>query len=116
MLHTEPEITRDLLIRAKRIALRTGKWFRLHPVDRAVLTLSIRVVSRVRSPALRGVIVRVLNKISDALALKLVALRLGYELAKRRVRQAVMLGHSKASEWLRDLSYVWYLGFTHAVE
>ena len=109
----EPEITRDLLLRARRLALRNGRWFRLHPAERAVLTLSCRVLTRVRSRALREIIVKILEKISERLLICWRVVSIGYEIARSRVEQAIKLGHGGALDWLRDFGYIWYLGWSH---
>ena len=112
----EPEITRDLLIRARRLALRNGRWFRLHPAERAVLTLSCRVLTRVRSATLKQVILKILEKISERLLLAWRVVSIGYEVARRRAEQAVKLGYYKALDWLRDFGYIWYLGWSYISE
>ena len=109
----EPEITKDLLVRARRLALRNGRWFRLHPAERAVLTLSCRVLTRVRSRALREVIVKILEKVSERLLLAWRVVSIGYEIARRRAEQAIKLGCRRALDWLRDFGYVWYLGWSY---
>ena len=107
------EITRDLLLKAKRKALRNGKWFKLHPIERAVLTLASKVLTRIKSETLKEVIVKALEKISESLLLKWKVLSIGMELARRRVEQAVKLGNYRAKDWLRDFGYIWYLGWSY---
>ena len=113
MEEIEPEITKAMLIRAKKLALRTGKWYRLHPTERIILSLSCKILTRVKSSALKKIILKIFEKISEKLILSFKAIAIGYQIAKRRVEQAIKLGYYKALDWLRDFSYMWYLGWSH---
>ena len=106
-------ITKEVLIRAKRIALRSGKWFKLSPVERLVLSLSIKVVSRVKSKTLKEILMKILDKISSSLLFKFKILSIGLEIAKKRVEQAIKLGYKRARNWIKDINYIWYLGISY---
>jgi len=95
------------------MALRTGKFFKLHPDERAILTISARIVSLVKSQTLREVLLKIFDKISSKLTLKIRAFMIGLEIIKRRVEQALALGYVKAKSWLKDVNYILYLGFSH---
>jgi len=110
---TELEITKELLIKARKIALRNGRWFKLHPAERTVLFLSCKILTKIRSKILKEVIIKILEKISDSLLLHWKVFIIGYELAKKRVEQAVKLGYYRAKDWLNDFSYIWYLGWSY---
>ena len=116
MNYAELEITRELLIKAKKIALRNGRWFKLHPIEKAVLTLTSRVVARIRSRVLKKIIINILEKISISLIIKFKVLTLGSEIAKKRVKQAIKLGYHKAKDWLEEFDYIWYLGWSQVNE
>ena len=113
MTQIDIEITKDLLIRARKIALRNGKWYKLHPMERAVLLLSSKILTRIKSQVLKEIIIKILEKISRSLLLKWKILQIGLELAKKRVEQAIKLGNYKARDWLRDFAYIWYLGWSY---
>jgi len=106
-------ITKEVLIRAKRIALRSGKWFKLSSVERLVLSLSIKVVSRVKSKTLKEILMKILDKISSSLLFKFKILSIGLEIAKKRVEQAIKLGYERARNWIKDINYIWYLGISY---
>ena len=109
----EVYITQSHIRNALRIALRTGKYFKLHPTERAILLLASRIVVRVRSQTLRDILLKIFEKISDKLTLKIKAYLIGLEIAHRRVEQALALGYRRALEWLRDLNYILYLGLSY---
>jgi len=102
-----------MIHRALKLALRTGKYFRLCPEERAILWLSARVVKRVRSEILKKVLLNIFNKINQVLDLKIRVLVIGYKIAKKRVEQALKLGYSKAEKWIENLEYIQYLGMSY---
>jgi len=109
----EPEITKNLLIKAKKTALRNGKWFKLHPAERAVISLSCKLLTKIRSKTLKEIIIKILEKISKSLLLSWKIVSIGYEITKKRVEQALKLSHYKAVDWLKDFSYIWYSGWNY---
>jgi len=109
----DAEITKEMLLKARKIALRNGKWYKLHPMERAVLTLASKVLTRVKSKTLKEIIIKTLEKISESLLLKWKVLYIGMQLARRRVEQAIKLGNYKAKDWLKDFGYIWYLGWSY---
>jgi len=104
-------ITQGQIRNALKIALRTGKYFKLNPLERATLHLTSRLVKIVKSQTLKEILLKIFEKISPKLTLKIRAFLIGLELAKKRVKQALMLGYKKAIFWLKDLNYIMYLGF-----
>jgi len=108
-----PTVTPELVSTVYRRALRTGKYWKLRPEERAVLRLSTRILSRIKSQVLREILLKIIEKISPKLARKIRALEIGFEILKRRVEQALMLGYSRAKEWLKDLGYAFYLGISY---
>jgi len=108
-----PTVTLELVSMVYRRALRTGKYWRLRPEERAVLRLSTCILSRIKSRVLKEVLLKIIEKISPKLARKIRAFEIGFEILKRRVDHALMLGHSRAIEWLKDLNYAFYLGISY---
>jgi hypothetical protein len=105
---------REGLAKLKTIAVRRGLWFKaLSAVERAIVDLTIRVVERVRSSVLKGVLKAIASKIVEALKAKSFrerAIVIGRALAERLVRIAERLGNKRAREWAEDPSFVMYLG------
>jgi hypothetical protein len=105
---------REDVAKLKTIAVRRGLWFKaLSTVERAIVDLTIRVVERVRSSVLKGVLKAIASKIVEALKAKSFrerAIVIGRALAKRLVRIAERLGNKRAREWAEDPSFVMYLG------
>ena len=106
-------ITQETIRTALRLAWRTGKYFKLHPAERALLWIASKTVTRVKSQTLRELLLKIFDKISHKLTLKIKAYMIGLEIAKKRVEQALMFGYNKAKSWLRDTSYILYLGFSY---
>jgi hypothetical protein len=105
---------REVLAKLKTIAVRRGLWFKaLSTVERAIVDLTIRVVERVRSSVLKGVLKAIASKIVETLKAKSFrerAIVIGRALAERLVRIAERLGNKRAREWAEDPSFVMYLG------
>ena len=106
-------ITRKTILTAYKFALRTGKLFRLNPCERAILTISAKIVDNVKSQTLREILLKIFDKISSKLTLKIKAFIIGLELVKKRIEQALMLGYENAKSWLKDVNYILYLGFSY---
>jgi len=107
------EIRRETLIKAKRIALRSGKWFRLNPIERLLITLSIKTLKKVRSEVLKSIILKILEKISPNLTFKLKIIQIGLEIVKKRIEQAIILGYRRVEELATDINYIMYLGHSY---
>jgi hypothetical protein len=105
---------REDVAKLKTIAVRRGLWFKaLSTVERAIVDLTIRVVERVRSSVLKGVLKAIAPKIVEALKAKSFrerAIVIGRALAERLVRIAERLGNKRAREWAEDPGFVMYLG------
>jgi len=96
---------------AYRRALRTGKYWRLSPEERLLLKLSSKL-TRVRSPALIQVLLKIICRVLPSLARRLQALSLGLRVLEERVRQALQLGYHHALEWLKDIKLAMQIGFS----
>jgi len=106
--------SREGLAKLKTIAVRRNLWFKaLSTMERAIVDLTIRVVERVRSSVLKGVLKAIASKIVEALKAKSFrerAIVIGRALAERLVRIAERLGNKRAREWDEDPGFVMYLG------
>ena len=109
-------ITKSYLIAVRKKALRNGYWFKLGPLRRALLEAAIKsAVNEIRSPLVKVLIREALEELEAlARAFLLEALDVGYRVAARRVIQALKWGNRKALSWIKDLSYVFYLGVWNA--
>ena len=92
--------------------LRTGKIWKLHPLERALLKLTTKL-KQVRSKALLEALEKILGKASPRTLLKLKALKAGLEILRRKTEQAARLGYTGARKWLLDLETALYLGISH---
>ena len=108
-------IPTTLIHAAYRRALRTGRIWRLKPLERAILTLTIKTLKTIKSRILLETLGKILEKIcpSPRLLLKLRALEVGLEILKRKAEQAAKLGHRKAWGWLLDLETAFYMGISY---
>jgi hypothetical protein len=96
----------------KRKALRRGVWFSaLDRVERGILTLTSRLVDKVRSTELCVELVKILAKIKDAMKSGFVRRMEEYGVgqAKKLAAQAVAWGYSSARAWASGFGFVRYL-------
>lgn len=98
---------------ALKLAWRTGKYFKLHPAERAILWLASKIVTRVKSETLKELLLKIFDKISHKLTLKIKAYMIGIEIAKRHIEIALKFGYVKAIKWLKDPTYIFYLGISY---
>jgi hypothetical protein len=100
------------LIRLKMKAMRAGVWFRALPrIDRALIDLTIKVVSNVRSVTLAKSILSITRKLEGLLESRFVrAMReIGFSLAHKLSLFAQKWGNKAAKEWANDFGFVRYL-------
>lgn len=105
-------LTSGFLVEMRRKALRRGVWYRaLDRVERVILSLSARVVDRVKSVVLGFELVKILSKLRDALKSRFVRRmeEFGFRRAREVARQAVEWGYGAAMGWASDLGFVRYL-------
>ncbi|RLB80290.1 MAG: hypothetical protein DRH17_12295, partial [Deltaproteobacteria bacterium] len=103
-------ITQQTIHTALKIAWRTGKYFKLHPAERAILHLTAKILTQVKSQTLKEILLKIFDKISPKLTLKLKAFMIGLEIVKKRVEQALMFGYKKARSWMKDTNPILSLG------
>jgi len=104
--------TREFLRKVRSRVLRNGAWFRvLSRDDRTFLSLTIKVVDRVRSAIVGREIVKILKKLRNALKSRFVRLMelYGLERARRISHQALSWGHRDAETWMYDFGLIKYL-------
>ena len=106
------EITPSLVDSVYRRALRNRTYFKLHPDERAILYLARRL-SRISSPTLKEILLRIFEKIESYLISRYKVLSIGLSILKKRVEQAFKLGYEKAVEWLDDINMAIYLGVSY---
>ena len=78
-----------------------------------MLKLSAQILTQVKSRVLKEVLLKIIKKINPKIARNIKALEIGLVLLRRRVEQALMLGYTKAIEWVKDWNYAFYLGITY---
>jgi len=108
-----PPVTPELVRAAYRRALRYGTYWRLRPEERAVLFFA-RFIKLIRSPALRRVLYRILERVWPEKARRFLALHVGLRALRRRAELAARIGYRKLKEVLsrlRDLEYVLQVGY-----
>ena len=109
-------LTRNEIIKAKTRALRKGVWYRiLTNVERAYIDLVIKVVERVRSRLLIGVLSSILRKLDAAMESQIWRLmrEIGGKLASKMSQIAQNWGNKSAVQWTKDVGFVQYLTIIH---
>jgi hypothetical protein len=108
----EPPLTRELIVGVRTRALRRGLWFRvLDRVERGLVDLTIRWVDRVKSGRLAQVLVRILEKLVQAMDDRMVrVLERGRALALRASGLAVLWRDGAAFGWRFDAGFQRALG------
>ena len=106
------EITPSLVDSVYRRALRNRTYFKLHPDEKAILYLARRL-SRISSPTLKEILLRIFEKIESYVVSRYRVLSIGLSILRRRVEQAIKLGYEKAVEWLDDVDLAVYLGISY---
>jgi len=104
------------LILIKQRALRKGAWFRvLNRIERAIISLTIRCVDKVRSSNLAQILRPVVDKLVDAMKSKVKRLTetIGRELALNLSRIAKGWSYDPALAWGSDSGFIQYLAVTH---
>ena len=106
-------LTRKSLMKVKVGALRHRVWFKaLSRTERAIVNLTIKCVTRVRSPTLATIVSGIVSKVLKILNegfLEIVN-RVGSEIAKKVCGVAERWGNEKASSWKRDSTFIRVLG------
>lgn len=109
---TIPPITNKMINRALKIALRTGKYFKLPPVEKAILWLSAKIVKVVKNPTLREILLNIFEKINEKLTLKIKAYMIGVQIAQTIINTAKKIGYKNIKTLLKP-DYIFYLGISY---
>jgi len=100
------------LVKIKLKAMRAGVWFRTLPrIDRALIDLTIKVTSNVRSVILAKSILSITRKLEGLLESKFVrAIReIGFPLAYKLSLFAQKWGNNAAKSWVSDVRFARFL-------
>ena len=109
-------LNKTQLTKLKLKAVRAGVWFRALPrIDRALLDLTIRVASSVRSTILAMNILAIAKKLEGLLESSLLrAFReIGVQLAQKLSSIAQKWGYNSANSWASDMSFIKFLAIMH---
>jgi len=101
-----------ILENIRRKALRQRAWFKvLNRTERAIISLTIRCVERVKSPKLARIITAIIAKLKEAMESKVKRLMetVGCALAQKISRIAQKWGNILAFRWARDSGFIQYL-------
>ena len=112
-------LTKTHLIKLKLKAIRAGVWFRALPrIDRALVDLTIKVASNIRSVTLAKNLLAVTKKLEGLLESSLSqALReVGLPLAQKLSLVAQKWGNTTAKNWASDVSFTKFLAVMHINE
>ena len=107
------------LVKLRLKALRAGVWFRALPrIDRALIDLTIKVASSVRSTTLAKNILVVTRKLEGLLESSLLRAFRGFalQLAKKLSLVAQKWGNMCAKNWASDVSFIKFLAVMHINE
>ena len=105
-------LTRENLAKLRLKARRRGVWFRdLKQSERKLLSLTIRVVQRVRSFILAKLVSRIVDKLCEALESRVFRLMKtkGRGLAEKLSRIGQVWGNKSARSWAADQGFIQYL-------
>jgi hypothetical protein len=100
----------------RRKALRKRIWFKvLNRTERAIISLTIRCVEKIRSPKLANIITAITAKLKDAMENKVKKLikMVGSVLAQKISRIARTWGNILAFHWAKDPDFIRYLAIMH---
>jgi len=96
----------SLMVKAKR----NGSWFRLTRLERGLFSLAININAKFESVSLVRAIVSVLRKLKEYSDPLLAFVLRGTEMARAFSHAAAKWGHTEASSWVHDRSYLAFLG------
>jgi hypothetical protein len=105
-------ISVSALAEIKRKALRRRTWFKvLDGAERAIISLTIRCVERIRSPKLAKIVTAIVTKLRDAMTSQVEKLKetIGRSLAQKLAKIALAWGNLSAKLWVEDQSFIQYL-------
>ena len=104
------------LIKIRRLTLRRGIWHRvLNGVERALVSLTIRCVKKIRSLKLAEIVAAIVDKLRNAMKTRMEILTetVGRKLAQNLSLTAKGWGYAPAVAWVRDPGFTRYLAIIH---
>jgi len=104
------------LVEVRRKALRRRAWYRiLDGAERAIVSLTIRCVEKIRSPKLAEIVTAIVTKLKDAMTSHVEKLKetVGRSLARKLSFIAQSWGYIMASKWVWDSGFSQYLAVMH---
>jgi len=105
-------INRDMLVSVRRVAMRKRVWFKvLSRMERAVVSLTIRCVDRIRSVKLAIIVKAIVDKLNEAVkgGVERLMDTVGSSLAKKLSEVAVGWGNESACHWVEDYGFIQFL-------
>jgi hypothetical protein len=112
-------LNKTQLIKLRLKAVRAGVWFKALPrIDRALVDLTIKVASSVRSTTLARNILAVTRKLEGLLESSLLRAFRGvaHQLAYKLSLAAQKWGNTAAKNWASDMSFIKFLAVMHINE
>ena len=97
-------------------ALRRKVWFRiLTPIERSIFNLTLKVVGKVRSKLLEGILRKIVDKLTEALEGKIYHLMrtIGTWMAQKISATARSWGNRAAEKWAEDPFFIRFLAITY---
>jgi hypothetical protein len=106
------ELTNHLLLKIKRKALRLKAWYKLDNIERTIIDLTIKCVDKIKSIKLKKIILKILNKIKEAIENDF--LNKIYENGLKEIVKIIKIayswGNKESLKWIKDKSFIFYLG------
>ena len=108
-------LNKSFLLKIKRKALRLKAWYKLNNIERETINLTIKCVDKVKSIKLKNVILKILNKIKEAIENKF--LNKIYENGLKEIIKIIKIayswGNKNSLNWIKDKSFIFYLGINN---
>jgi hypothetical protein len=112
-------LSKTQLIKLRLKAVRAGVWFKALPrIDRALVDLTIKVASSIRSTTLAENLLAIMKKLEGLLESSLLRAFRGvaYKLAQKISLVAQKWGNTFAKKWGSDISFIRFLAVMHINE
>jgi len=107
---------RQKLISLKQRAQRKRIWFStLNKAERGIIDITLQFVTKIRSPMLIRVLLKIAIKLRNALKSNFIraAEEIGYGIAIKSTELAYAWGSHGAKNWRSELGFIRYLGIMH---
>jgi len=104
------------LVEIRRKALRRRAWYKiLDRAERAIVSLTIRCVVKIKSAKLAEIVTAIVTKLKDAMTSQVEKLKetVGRSLAQKLSLIAQSWGYRLASKWVEDSGFSQYLAVMH---